>query len=314
MEKRWVDYRDKVVLLKQRGLRVDNPDDCAHFLSVVNYYRFSGYFRYWQVAPIAGDNRFLPSANFDEVKYVYLEEQKLSEACADALRRVEVMLRTRIAHAYGSLVTEKGGFAEGIGLDTEANPRTYVQNHILMDLSRSKEAFVKHYRKPGSRVEGAYPAELFSEMPIWVAVEAFSFGTLSRFLAASTKSGTAQAVAESLDVSPRVLPSQVRSFVYLRNRIAHQARLWNHSVLDTPGLLRNTSRRAKQQWGAFEEMSVFKILVALDIILKNSGLYMNWLQTAIMPMFADFEIFRQGITHPRKYGDPKIIELISRNR
>lgn len=314
MEKRWVDYRDQVVLLKQRGLRVDNPDDCEHFLSVVNYYRFSGYFRYWQVAPIADDNRFLPGANFDDVKHVYLQEQKLGETCADALRRVEVMLRTRIAHAYGSLVTEKGGFAEGIGLDEEANPRTYVQNHILMDLSRSKEAFVRHYRKPGSRLEGMYPAELFSEMPIWVAVEAFSFGTLSRFLAASTESGTAQAVAESLGVSPRVLPSQVRSFVYLRNRIAHQARLWNHSVLDTPGLLRNTSRRAKQQWGDFEEMSVFKILVALDIILKNSELSMNWLQTAIMPMFENFEIFRQGIIHPRKYGDPKIIELISRNR
>lgn len=312
MEKRWVDYCDQVGLLQQRGLRVVDSGGCECFLSVVGYYRFSGYFRYWQVNPRAGDNRFVPGADFTGIKGVYLREQALGEACAGALRQVEVMLRTRVAHAYGSLVADKGGFAEGLGLDAGANPGVYVQGHVLRDLSRSKEAFMSRYRKPGAKTQGVYPAESFSEMPIWVGVEAFSFGTLSRFLAASTESGVLGAVAESLGVSPRVLPSQVRSFVYLRNRIAHQARIWNHSVLDTPGLLRNTARRAKQQWGGFAEMSVFKVLVALDVILRNTGLGADWLQTNVVPLLEGCEAFRQGITHPRKYGDTTMAGLATK--
>ena len=58
MPKNWLSYDQQVDLLSQRGMRVDDNVAASEFLSRVNYYRFSGYFRHWQHDPAKGDNRF----------------------------------------------------------------------------------------------------------------------------------------------------------------------------------------------------------------------------------------------------------------
>lgn len=46
MPKNWLSYEQQIELLTQRGMRITDPTDAAQFLSQVNYYRFSGYFRH----------------------------------------------------------------------------------------------------------------------------------------------------------------------------------------------------------------------------------------------------------------------------
>ena len=104
-------------------------------------------------------------------------------------------------------------------------------------------------------------------------------------------------------MSPRTLPSQVRSFVYLRNRVAHCARLWNHSVLDVPGLLPNVSRRAKREHRQFSDHSVYKILIALDLIATRSGLADTWLSSHVDPLLESNPLLCAGITSPTRYGN-----------
>lgn len=178
-----------------------------------------------------------------------------------------------------------------------------------MDLDRSKEAFVAHYRDE-IRAGSAYAAAAYARTPIWVAVEALSFGTLSRLIEASGKSGVLGAVADSMKVSPKTLPSQIRSFVYLRNRIAHCAKLWNHSVLDVPGLLPNISRRAKRAHGQFSDHSIYKILVALDDVASKTGITPDWLTRRVDPILKSNPLLAAGITSPQRYGGMPI-ELLA---
>lgn len=303
MDKPWLDYHKQVSLLVERGLHVDDEDAVATFLSKVSYYRLSGYFRYWQIAPADGDDRFLPGSSFTTIERLYAAEQALLMVLDEVLHPIEVLLRTRFAYYYAKKVGATNTFPRGEGLTQPPDTHAMrVEEYALSDLDRSKESFVSRYRQ-GPKVGSRYGADTYATMPIWVAVEAFSFGSLSRLIEASGQSGVLAALARSLEVSPRTLPSQVRSFVYLRNRVAHCARLWNHSVLDVPGLLPNVSRRAKREHRQFSDHSVYKILIALDLIATRSGRADTWLSSHVDPLLESNPLLCAGITSPTRYGN-----------
>jgi putative uncharacterized protein (fragment) len=143
----------------------------------------------------------------------------------------------------------------------------------------------------------------YDALPVWVAVEALSFGTLSKCIQACEGSRVLEDMACALGVARAPLVSQVRSIVYLRNRLAHHARIWNHSVLDAPSVPMNVKRRAKKSYGAFEPRSVFAIFVAMDRLLTTSGLTSSWLSLEIFPLLTANPLAARGLMAPRKYGD-----------
>lgn len=295
MVKRWLSYDEQVELLQERGLTVTDTATAADFLSRVNYYRLSGYFRYWQVDPTAGDDRFLDGSSFEVIQRLYEAEQDLVAVCDEVLHPIEVLLRTRFAYYYAQKVGSIGAFARGEGFtQSPGRDGERVEEHALSNLDRSKETFVSHYRDE-IKTGNAYSTEAYARMPIWVAVEAFSYGSLSRLIEASSKSGVLQDVATSMNVSPTRLPSQVRSFVYMRNRNAHCAKLWNHSVLDRPGILSNIAQRAKRDHRQFSDHSIYKIFVALDQVATKTGLQQDWLANRVEPILATNALLAAGI-------------------
>ncbi len=303
MSKDWLSYEDQVVLLSRRGMQVDDAGAAADFLSRVSYYRLAGYFRHWQQDPQHGDNRFIGGISFDTLRALYEAELQLVTVCDGLLHSLEVLLRARFAHAYGRIIGVTGMFARGEGFTQPPNPgEMRVEEHPLANLDRSKEAFIVHYRdeiKQGS----TYKPEAYDRMPIWVAVEAFSFGSLSRLIEASGQSGVLDDIADSMNTSRKLLPGQVRSFVYLRNRIAHCAQLWNHSVLDVPGIQPKMVRRVRQRHRGFSNHSIYKILIALDDVATRSGIRASWLQDVVEPILATHPLLAHGIAQPAKYGE-----------
>ena len=303
MVKRWLSYEQQVELLQERGLTVTDTAAAAEFLSRVNYYRLSGYFRYWQLDPMAGNDRFLDGSSFEVVQHLYEAEQDLVAVCDEVLHPIEVLLRTRFAYYYAQYVGSIGAFARGDGFTQSPDPHDErVEEHALLNLDRSKETFVSHYRDE-IKTGNAYSIEAYARMPIWVAVEAFSFGSLSRLIEASGKSGVLHDMAASMNVSPATLSSQVRSFVYLRNRNAHCAKLLKHQVLDRPGILPNIARRAKREHRQFSDHSIYKIFVALDQLATKTGLQKDWLANRVEPILATNALLAAGIATPARYGE-----------
>ena len=301
--KQWHTYEQQLSLLVDRGLCIQNEKVALEFLSRVNYYRLSGYFRYWQRDPVRNDNRFIPGTSFEKIKQLYEAEEQLVVKCNDILHPLEVLLRTRFAYSYGHLVAPFGGFARGDGFTQPPNPNgVRAEEHALNNLEHSKESFIAHYRDD-IRIGNSYALEAYDRMPIWVAVEGMTFGALSRLIAASGESGVLDEIAKSLSTSRRTLPSQIRSFVYLRNRCAHCSKLWNHSVLDAPGLLPNIERRAKKTHGQFSPRSVYKIFVAMDELTSKVGIATGWLTHQIDPLLHSSPLLSAGIKTPARYGE-----------
>lgn len=84
----------QVELLAERGLVIEDRDDCARFFRSTNYYRFSGYTRYLQRAPHLGDNTFEPSTSFEAIRAIYDADEELRAALTRPLAHAELLLRT----------------------------------------------------------------------------------------------------------------------------------------------------------------------------------------------------------------------------
>ena len=155
MGKRWCSFDEQVALLAERGLRIRDPEAAKRLLKQVGYYRLSEYLRYWQRDPERGDKTFVDGASFETVRGVYAGETMLADVAIAALRRLELVLRTQFAHAFGQIV----GPCHLLTADDAFTPPPpsatgpSAQEALLRDLNRSREPFIDRYRD-SSRSDG----------------------------------------------------------------------------------------------------------------------------------------------------------------
>ncbi|WP_264068564.1 Abi family protein [Mycolicibacterium komossense] len=280
----------QVDLLVERGLVVNDRDACAAFLAAHNYYRFSGYMRYFQKAPHRGDNSFEPGTAFDDIRATYDADEALRSVLSQRLGRAEILLRTHTAHVVANDHGPCGRYLEEDFYTDATNSEPTVES-CLRDIERSRERHILRYTTDS----GSTPD--FTVLPVWSAVEAFSFGTLSKCIERGGRGTLADAVATSLGVAKAGFPYRVRALVYLRNRCAHHSRLWNHSVIDAGPTPNNVRVKAKKLAGQFEPRSVLDVLASLDDIVVRGK--------AADPVLPDLvhqhdrtSAFWRGLCHP----------------
>lgn len=250
-------WDEQVSLMVDRGLAIRDRDECARFLAATNYYRFSGYARYFQQAPHLGDDNFQPGVTFEEIRAVCEADERLRTALVAPLTRVELMLRSHVARVIADEYGAYGRYLEE-GFYTDIGEQEPTVTSCLRDIGRSKDRHILRYKE-----DGVDPID-YSELPVWSAVEAWSFGTLSKVIERGGEGKLAEAVAMSTGIAKRGFAYRVRSLVYLRNRCAHHGRLWNHSVLDAGPTPQNVRNKAKRRVGQFEPRSVVDIIASLD--------------------------------------------------
>ena len=150
-------YQDQVRILKSKGLIIEDKNDCMQFLKHTNYYRFSAYcesFRY------EGKGRFIEGTTFDQIRNVYMFDQKLRAWL------FEVVLRTQISYHHG---TKYGpdGYLDPNNFSRYHDGRNF-QHHLRTILRENKDSpVVKHHN---DKYDGKYP--------LWVIIEFFSMGML----------------------------------------------------------------------------------------------------------------------------------------
>lgn len=311
--KEWKSFDEQVELFVKRGLIIDSSEACKSFLQSVNYYHFSGYFRFWQIDPSKQINHFLPGTSFDEIRIIYERDQHFALTILEGILKVEQAIKTRFAYEYGRKYNGTE-YLSDIGFDC-SDKHTPIRRLMLRELQRSKEQSIAHYRvcklRRGSSNRHYCEASCYPNMPIWVGVEALSFGTVSRAIG-TLESEIFIPIAHGLSLPPRRTLGIIRSIVELRNRCAHGSRLWNFIPTSSPGMSESTRQKAKNKFGSFwvkgdgvNRGSVFAVLIPVDYLLRHLDIEENWLREKVMPILKDDERFCSGITHPQRYGEWK---------
>ena len=291
-------WEEQVALLVQRGLAVSDEGGCAAFLAANNYYRFSGYMRYFQQAPHLGNDAFRPGTTFDEIRTIYDADEALRSALAPQLARAEVLLRTHTAHTIANDHGPRGQYLEEVFYTDVGNGEPTIES-CLRDIERSKERHILRYTTTDSG------APNFGGLPVWSAVEAWSFGTLSKCIERGAQGALADAVATSLGVAKAGFAYRVRSLVYIRNRCAHHSRLWHHSVIDAGPTPNNVRVKAKRLAGQFEPRSVLDVIASLDDIVVRGKVADPVFPELVQQHHRD-SAFWQGLAHPQNPLDHRV--------
>lgn len=242
--KPYLTFDQQLELVRSRGLEVTNESVALEYLRRLGYYRLSGYwYPFRQLIPLKPNasksdkprrsDDFMPGAKFQDAVELYVFDKRLRLLILDAIERLEVAFRVDIAYLLGardpfayqveSLL--HGNFTKKISPKTgKTGYEDWLIKHDQL-IHRSKEDFVAHYK-----VKYCLP------LPIWVAIELWDFGLLSRFYQGMAVKDKAVIAAKYGILDGRIMESWLRSLNYARNVVAHHSRLWNRNLVDQPKL------------------------------------------------------------------------------
>ena len=261
-------YDEQLSLLESRGLIVPDRQLAVRWLSRVSYYRFSAYLYPYRVPD---SDHYKPGTTFDAIANIYNFDRQLRLKLLDAIQRIEVWLRTAVTYELAHRCGPFGHLRRTAfrrGFDHKLFRKTLRDEH-----QRSKEPFVQHYREK-------YTGE--NHLPIWMATEVLTFGTLSVLYSALPLSSKRN-IAATVGLKDTVLSNWLQSIAYMRNLCAHHSRVWNRHLSISPKLAKGIASRG------IEPNKLYAGLVAIQYLLSQIAPNSTWTQRV-----ADF--FRENPT------------------
>lgn len=275
--KPFLEYDELINKLAKRGMILDSPLRAQRKLTQVGYYRLSGY---WSPAlkykkndegVYEKLNEFRPNTSFESVFELYLFDKKLRLELTCAIERIEVFLRTIIAHELGRLDPLAHKIKRHFSKDSFAirdgeKHSDFDQWHIKHDalLENSREDSIRSHLSSGKPI------------PIWVACEAWSFGTISK-LYSMLNGSTQMLICEKIGIDNRkVLDNWLININGIRNRCAHHSRVFNRPnvrafILPRTGYfnLLNLDQTALKK--------IYGIICVIWFLVSKIGKTSNWI-------------------------------------
>ena len=228
------EYHQQLELLLSRGMLIKDNDRAMRKLSQVGYYRLSGF---WYTSRIirASDeglsfrsDDFLSGTSFEQAYDLYLFDKKLRLIMMDALERIEIHIRSVIAHEVGR--------NDPLAYRNES----YINQRFLTDGSPS--TFDKWLSKQDQKIRESRDECIMwhlgqnKEIPFWVAVETWDFGQMSKYYAMLNGGMQAKIIKRFGLDNKQTLSKWLKCLNLLRNRCAHHSRIWNrkHPAVQIP--------------------------------------------------------------------------------
>lgn len=248
-------FDEQADLLLRRGMAGDR-DIMIRRLRQVSYYRLSGYAFPFRVPAATRtdqrDTQFAPGTTFQAVWNRYAFDRRLRLLLLDAIERIEIAVRSLLAthHAmrFGTF-----GYADSPTSLPELRQadRPKFTEKLRDEQARSKDVFAGHFR--------AKYGDLHPYLPIWMAAEVLSMGTLLT-LYRSCGRDVRQAVADEFGVHEVVFASWLLTLNTIRNACAHHGRVWNREFGTKPKI-----PRRQPEWHSPVEIRGDRVFAVLTI-------------------------------------------------
>lgn len=230
--KKWLPIADQLQKLCDAGLAIEDQKEAEDFLRHLNYYRFSGY----GLAFEEKRHQFFSGTTFADIRRAYEFDRAMRDLVYESMEVIELDVRTSVAYTFGETYQAFGHSVDsnfynakkhaGSAKAEDAFNHKQWHGHLKAEIKRSSEVFVEHF-------ETKYTE--FPDLPIWVATETMSFGTLSRMIEGMKKADVKR-ISSRYKLQPLDFISAIHHLVYVRNLCAHHARLWDREWSIKPDL------------------------------------------------------------------------------
>ena len=203
--------------LLHRGM-AGNRELMVERLRSVSYYRLSGYWFPFRNT----DDTFSPGVSFDAVWNRYVFDRRLRLLVMDAIERIEVAVRSQLAHHH-SLHYGPFAYSTDPGTLPKLTPAEHQDflAHIKEETDRSHETFAMHFRRKYG--------DCHKFLPVWMASEVMAFGSVLTFFKGAHRKEK-RPVADAFGLPDVVFSSWLLALHTIRNICAHHGRLWNREL------------------------------------------------------------------------------------
>ncbi len=281
-------FEQQIEKLISRGLNVSERNRSIKILSSINYYRFSAYWYPFRVkdtetGKITG--RFREGTTFENILELYEFDRHLRLLIIDAIERIEVAVRTRVAyelaHAYGAFAhTNPANFHPNF---SHADWLQKVEEETL----RSSEEFINHYK---SKYSG------FPVLPIWMLTEIMTLGALSK-LYRGMHHEDKKRVAAKFGLHHKQMADWLHVLTYVRNICTHHGRLWNRELA-----IKTQAPKAREWQPPLTPKNdrLFYVLLIIRFMLRQISMGDNWKRSCneLLEPIATNQLWRRAMGMP----------------
>lgn len=204
---------EQVDRLIGRGMVVENREEAMRFLGEVNYYRFTGYSFLFQKE----NDQYKKGTSFNGIVLLIRFDSELRNVLMDALEKIEIYARSRIAYVFSLAHGRNGGayYDPAFAYNKDFHQDFLEDLQIQID-KNSQQPFVAHHIR-----------EFGGKMPLWCTVEILPFSRLSK-LYSNMLNADKDLIAANMDTDTLHLSNWLHCFSVLRNACAHYCRLYQN--------------------------------------------------------------------------------------
>ena len=285
-------FEEQIQILEDRNMKIENKEDAIKILKTTNYYRFTAYALQFKKFDNY-DNR----VSFRDVYKLYKFDKRLRHLILGILENIEIAMRTYLAyqlsishgaeaHTNPDIFKDRDLYSGRI--DMNGRSRKGLMEEIKLEIrNNNKELFVKHHV---NKYNGHFP--------IWVIVEIFSFGMLSRTYGNLNIVDQKQISKNCFNINYQLLESWLKNLAYVRNICAHYGRLYNKKMSIMPKIHTKYSQDnidlnklfvsvlaikeltvTTSEWDVFKDQLKILIDEYIDVIdFKLIGFPENWFE------------------------------------
>lgn len=243
---------EQLAKLSERKLDIPDYDRAYKTLQNVNYYTLTGYLFPFKNKKLDCYN---PETSFDLAIDRYYFDSEVRTILLGLVSEAEEMLKTRIA--YNIAIHHKSDpliYTDVNYWSSSEEHRRFIIDFQKSIANNSEVLFVKHHIN-----------QYRGQFPIWVAVNLMTLGNL-KYLYKNIPSRDRKNISKDLNLSPKTLDSWIDSLRILRNKLAHNMRLYGETFINTP-------RWEKHHTNRYQTNKLFINIILLSYILKDSPVW-----------------------------------------
>lgn len=289
------DYAEQLNLLLERGMVIADRDRAIRKLSQVGYYRLSGF---WYTSRLITTNdeglsrrtdNFLEGTTFEHAYDLYMFDKNLRLLMIDALERIEINVRSVIAHEVG-----------------RTNPLAYKMRNCINPrfLNGENSVFDKWSQKQEQKISESrddcisWHIQQQKEIPFWVAVETWDFGQMSKYYSMLNGYQQSKIVSRFGLDNKRMFERWLACLNLLRNRCAHHSRIWNRKY--SPIIVPDNDYFRNVRLSEIAKERLFGVISVIWFLVKQIGPNSTWLRQVAnlideKPMMPGCEFHAMGI-------------------
>lgn len=234
-------HEQQLALLVSRGLVSADPEHEVRVLRTAGYYHFSAYVYPFRLLLPDGAKRhtschfrsdeIAPGTSFAQVEALWRFDRTLRNTWLEGLHIVEVGVRQQLAYVLGRRdrfghihgdALDQAACAEmrGIGIERATTFDLWMRKYERLRDDAKSEDFVRHnIEKYGA-----------GQLPVWIAVEFFDFGSTVRLFSLLKREDRDEIAREFGFVTGKMMRGILLALNTVRNHASHNARLWNRKL------------------------------------------------------------------------------------